>query len=78
MTLLADVERAVRSAAPHALLDALRGALATSYGATSVQLYLADYGLTVLQRVDAVTGHAAPGSPSPTLSPDNSPEGRAF
>ncbi|WP_411113619.1 PP2C family protein-serine/threonine phosphatase [Streptomyces sp. 029-5] len=72
------MERAVRSAAPHALVDALRGALATAYGAASVQLYLADYGLTVLQRVDAVTGRAERRPPAPTLSLHNSPEGRAF
>ncbi|MFF2060203.1 PP2C family protein-serine/threonine phosphatase [Streptomyces sp. NPDC058200] len=66
------MERAVRTAAPHALVDTVRNALATTYGATSVQLYLADYGLTVLQPVDAVT------HPADALSLHNTPEGRAF
>ncbi|MFD5033826.1 PP2C family protein-serine/threonine phosphatase [Streptomyces sp. NPDC058405] len=66
------MERAVRTAAPHALVDTVRNALATTYGATSVQLYLADYGLTVLQPVDTVT------HPADALSLHNTPEGRAF
>ncbi|WP_416069801.1 PP2C family protein-serine/threonine phosphatase [Streptomyces sp. AK02-01A] len=66
------MERAVRTAAPHALVDTLRGRLATSYGAASVQLYLADYGLTVLQPVDTST------HPAEALSLHNTPEGRAF
>lgn len=72
MTVLADVERAVRSAAPHALVDVVRDALASAYGASSVRLYLADYGCTVLQPVDR-----AP-RPEGALSINNSPEGRAF
>ncbi|MEU3186779.1 PP2C family protein-serine/threonine phosphatase [Streptomyces sp. NPDC006923] len=72
MTLLSDVERAVRTAAPHALVDTLRARLAAAYGATSVQLYLADYGLTVLQPVDTAT------HPAEALSLHNTPEGRAF
>ncbi|MGW4235776.1 PP2C family protein-serine/threonine phosphatase [Streptomyces sp. NPDC004749] len=72
MTLLADVERAVRAAAPHALVDTLRTALTDAYGAASVRLHLADYGLTVLRPVDTVT------HPGEALSLHNSPEGRAF
>ncbi|MFJ4923780.1 PP2C family protein-serine/threonine phosphatase [Streptomyces sp. NPDC088725] len=72
MTVLADVERAVRAAEPHALVEAVRGALVAAYGVTSVQLYLADYGLTVLQPVDFVT------HPEGALSLNNSAQGRAF
>ncbi|MET9479311.1 PP2C family protein-serine/threonine phosphatase [Streptomyces sp. NPDC006638] len=55
-------------------MDSLRGALAP-HGATSVLLYLADYGLTVLQPVTGVSG--AP-HPDEALSLHNTPEGRAF
>ncbi|MFJ3493606.1 PP2C family protein-serine/threonine phosphatase [Streptomyces sp. NPDC086091] len=46
-------ERAVRTAAPHELLDALRRALAEQYGARAVELFMADYSLTTLQPVSA-------------------------
>jgi serine phosphatase RsbU (regulator of sigma subunit) len=46
--------------------------LAASCGAASVQLHLADYGLTVLQPVDGF------GEPGTALSLHNTPEGRAF
>jgi serine phosphatase RsbU (regulator of sigma subunit) len=72
VTLLADVERAVRTAAPHALVATVRDALTTAYGATAVQLYLADYGLTVLRPVGPVSGSAD------ALSLHNTAEGRAF
>lgn len=72
MTALSDVERAVRTAAPYALLDTVRAALIKSYGASAVRLYLADYALTALQPVD-VAAH-----PEEALSLHNSPEGRAF
>ncbi|MEU6918514.1 PP2C family protein-serine/threonine phosphatase [Streptomyces olindensis] len=65
-------ERALRTAAPHQLLDAVRRVLTDQYAADSVELYLADYGLTVLQPV-SVLPH--------TLQPvpvHNSPAGRAF
>ncbi|RSO09031.1 serine/threonine-protein phosphatase [Streptomyces sp. WAC 06783] len=73
MTLSCDVERAVRASAPHALVDTLREALAAAYGATSVHLFLADYGGTVL-RPFASLGEDPPG----VLSISNSPQGRAF
>jgi serine phosphatase RsbU (regulator of sigma subunit) len=72
VTALADVERAVRTAAPYALLDTVRAALVKAYGASAVRLHLADYALTVLQPVD-VAAH-----PEEALSLHNSPEGRAF
>ncbi|MFG3658334.1 PP2C family protein-serine/threonine phosphatase [Streptomyces sp. NPDC047706] len=65
-------ERALRTAAPHELLDAVRRVLVERYAAESVELYMADYGLTVLQPV-SVLPH--------TLEPvpvHNSPAGRAF
>jgi serine phosphatase RsbU (regulator of sigma subunit) len=65
-------ERALRTAAPHALLDATRAVLMEQYGAEDVELFLADYGLSVLQPV-SVLPH--------TLEPvpvHNSPAGRAF
>ncbi|MEW1892205.1 PP2C family protein-serine/threonine phosphatase [Streptomyces sp. IBSBF 3010] len=67
-----DIERALRSAPPYALVKTVREILAKSYGALSVQLLLADYGMTVLNPVDAGDG---PGQP---LSLNNSPQGRAF
>jgi serine phosphatase RsbU (regulator of sigma subunit) len=65
-------ERALRTAAPHALLDATRAVLTEQYGAEHVELFMADYGLSVLQPV-SVLPH--------TLEPvpvHNSPAGRAF
>ncbi|MEV7127461.1 PP2C family protein-serine/threonine phosphatase [Streptomyces sp. NPDC093260] len=66
------VERALRTAAPHELLDAVRRVLVEEYGAESVELFLADYGLTVLQPVSVLPLTADP------LSVHNSVEGRAF
>ncbi|MFH8749485.1 PP2C family protein-serine/threonine phosphatase [Streptomyces rimosus] len=54
-------------------MDTLREALAAAYGATSVHLFLADYGGTVL-RPFASLGEDPPG----VLSISNSPQGRAF
>ncbi|MEU0526093.1 PP2C family protein-serine/threonine phosphatase [Streptomyces niveus] len=64
--------RSVRSAAPYALVDRVRDALAASHGASRVQLFLADYGFTVLTPYDPLPGKEQP------LSLYNSPEGRAF
>ncbi|MFD5227525.1 PP2C family protein-serine/threonine phosphatase [Streptomyces qaidamensis] len=65
-------ERALRTAAPHQLLDAVRRVLTDQYAADSVELFLADYGLTVLQPV-SVLPHTLP-----PVSVHNSPAGRAF
>ncbi|MET9903363.1 PP2C family protein-serine/threonine phosphatase [Streptomyces sp. NPDC006446] len=65
-------ERALRTAAPHQLLDAVRAVLCDHYAAESVELFMADYGLTVLQPV-SVLPHTL--DPIPVHS---SPEGRAF
>ncbi|MEE4496318.1 PP2C family protein-serine/threonine phosphatase [Streptomyces sp. BE230] len=67
-----EIERAVRAAAPHALVETVRDALATAYDARSVQLLLADYGMTVLKPVGTAPGQER------TLSMHNSPQGRAF
>ncbi|WP_424569090.1 PP2C family protein-serine/threonine phosphatase [Streptomyces sp. CH-036] len=66
------IEAAVRAAAPHALLAALRAELISAYGALAVELHLADYGLRVLTSLDGPDGESEP------LSLHNSPEGRAF
>lgn len=65
----------MRTAAPHALVEAVRGVLEAAYGATSVQLHLVDYGLTVLQPVG---GGIPADRPDEALSLNNTPEGRAF
>ncbi|MFC8083121.1 PP2C family protein-serine/threonine phosphatase [Streptomyces sp. NPDC057340] len=65
-------ERAVRTAAPHELLDAVRRVLVEQYAADSVELFMADYGLTVLQPVSVLPHTMEP------VSVHNSPEGRAF
>lgn len=54
MDRLSTVERALRAASPHALLDAVRHALAEHYGARSVDLFMADYAMTILQPVSAL------------------------
>ncbi|MFF8288698.1 PP2C family protein-serine/threonine phosphatase [Streptomyces sp. NPDC016309] len=48
------VERALRGAPPHALLEAVRDALITHYTAVSVDLLMADYAMTILQPVNAL------------------------
>ncbi|MFI5683168.1 PP2C family protein-serine/threonine phosphatase [Streptomyces sp. NPDC051636] len=65
-------ERALRKAAPHALLDAARRVLTEQYAAESVELLMADYGLTVLQPVSVLPDTLEP------VSVHNSPAGRAF
>ncbi|WP_411102891.1 PP2C family protein-serine/threonine phosphatase [Streptomyces sp. cmx-4-9] len=72
MTNFLAVERALRTAAPHALLHTVRAALTTHYGATEVDLLLADYSLTVLQQVTALPHTAEP------LAVHSTPQGRAF
>ncbi|MFF5028713.1 PP2C family protein-serine/threonine phosphatase [Streptomyces collinus] len=62
----------MRTAAPHEVLDAVRRVLVEEYAAQTVQLYLADYGLTVLQPVAVLPETADP------VSVHNSPAGRAF
>ncbi|MEU3661099.1 PP2C family protein-serine/threonine phosphatase [Streptomyces sp. NPDC032940] len=65
-------ERALRTAAPHELLDAIRAVLIDQYGAEDVELFMADYGLTVLQPVSVLPHTMEP------VSVHNSAAGRAF
>ncbi|WP_128376184.1 PP2C family protein-serine/threonine phosphatase [Streptomyces cavernae] len=65
-------ERTLRSAAPHQLPDAVREALTRAYAAQTVEFFMADYGLTVLQPV------AASPNPLKSLPIHNSAAGRAF
>ena len=51
MTSYLAIERAIRTAAPHALLSAASAALVEFYGASAVELLLADYSLRVLRPV---------------------------
>ncbi|MFI5972544.1 PP2C family protein-serine/threonine phosphatase [Streptomyces sp. NPDC051452] len=64
--------RALRTAAPHELLDTVRRVLVEQYAADTVELFMADYGLTVLQPVSALPHTLEP------VSVHNSPQGRAF
>ncbi|MFF9060244.1 PP2C family protein-serine/threonine phosphatase [Streptomyces sp. NPDC014882] len=65
-------ERALRAAAPDKLLEAVRRVLAEHYAARSVELFMADYGLTVLQPVS--------GQPQTqeSVPAHHGPVGRAF
>ncbi|PBC85436.1 Serine phosphatase RsbU, regulator of sigma subunit [Streptomyces sp. 2224.1] len=72
MTQRLEVETALRAAAPHALVDAVRDALTTAYRATAVRLLLTDYGGTVLRSCDGS------GQGAGSLSVFGSPEGRAL
>ena len=72
MNRFVTAERALRTAAPHELLDAVSRVLVEEYAAQSVELFLADYGLTVLQPVSELPHTADP------VSVHNSPAGRAF
>ncbi|MEV7468943.1 GAF domain-containing SpoIIE family protein phosphatase [Streptomyces kronopolitis] len=67
-----DVGGALRASPPYALLDTVREHLSTVYGATSVRLYLTDYGGTVLSPCDPSGDDSGP------LSVSGSPEGRAL
>ncbi|MFF7069627.1 PP2C family protein-serine/threonine phosphatase [Streptomyces pseudovenezuelae] len=65
-------ERALRTAAPHELLDAVRAVLIDQYSAEDVELFMADYSLTVLQPVSVLPHTLEP------VSVHSSPAGRAF
>ncbi|MFF8195304.1 PP2C family protein-serine/threonine phosphatase [Streptomyces bobili] len=67
----AAAERALRTAAPHELADAVRRVLVERYAAVAVELLMADYGLTTLQPV------SGPRDREP-LSVYDSAAGRAF
>ncbi|WP_406432851.1 serine/threonine-protein phosphatase [Streptomyces sp. NBC_00631] len=65
-------ERALRTAAPHELLDVVRVVLTERYDAEDVELFMADYGLTVLQPVSVAPHNLEP------VPVHGSPAGRAF
>ncbi|MGW6540886.1 PP2C family protein-serine/threonine phosphatase [Streptomyces sp. NPDC055051] len=69
---IADIEQALRRAAPHRLVGVVEDALKEHCGVLRVELRLADYGLRTLQLV----GHV-PGS-DPSVPIHDSPQGRAF
>ncbi|MFB8025550.1 PP2C family protein-serine/threonine phosphatase [Streptomyces sp. NPDC056465] len=71
MDRFAAVERELRRAAPHLLVDVVTAALRKQYDVQNVELRLADYGMTTLQVV----------SETPLAEPvavHDSPQGRAF
>ncbi|WP_327111587.1 serine/threonine-protein phosphatase [Streptomyces sp. NBC_01341] len=71
MDRFAAVERELRKAAPHLLADVVTAALREHYDVQSVELRLADYGMTTLQVV----------AEAPLAEPvhvHDSPQGRAF
>ncbi|MER6346032.1 PP2C family protein-serine/threonine phosphatase [Streptomyces sp. NPDC001595] len=72
MNRFVTAERALRTAAPHDLLDAIRAVLIEQYGAEDVELLMADYGLSVLQPVSVLPHTLEP------VSVHGSPAGRAF
>ncbi|MFF8830851.1 PP2C family protein-serine/threonine phosphatase [Streptomyces sp. NPDC015131] len=67
-----DVERALRSAEPHGLLPVVRDEITDRYGATSVDLLMADYAMTMLQPVPALPYAVEP------IPVNASAPGRAF
>ncbi len=66
------VERALRDAAPHLLLEVVTAAVKEQYGATRVDLRIADYAMRSLRAVDCTS--FVPDS----LPVDGSAEGRVF
>ncbi|UYB38177.1 SpoIIE family protein phosphatase [Streptomyces sp. Je 1-4] len=72
MTDRIEVGAVLRASLPHALLDTVRDHLASAYGATSVHLFLTDYGGTVLSPCGSSEGGEG------SLPIAGSPEGRAL
>ncbi|OEU86096.1 phosphatase [Streptomyces abyssalis] len=68
----AKVERALRAAAPHELLDVVDAAMRRHYDAVGVQLRMADYGVRSLQLVEPVLLTTDP------VPIHGSPQGKAF
>ncbi|MFI8962743.1 PP2C family protein-serine/threonine phosphatase [Streptomyces sp. NPDC053493] len=69
---IAEVEQALRRAAPHRLVSVVEDALRRHCGAHRVALRLADYGLRTLQLVERTAGA------EPSVPINDSPQGRAF
>ncbi|MFH9105314.1 PP2C family protein-serine/threonine phosphatase [Streptomyces albus] len=72
MDSFAVVERALRTAAPHALMDVVVKALRERHGALDAELRMADYGMRTLQVVEPVPLSTEP------LRIHDSPQGRAL
>ncbi|MGH3118047.1 MAG: PP2C family protein-serine/threonine phosphatase [Streptomyces sp.] len=72
MDRFAAVERALRTADPHRLLDVVTEAMREHLGAADVELRMADYGVRSLQRVEAVPLATEP------VPIHDSPQGRAY
>ncbi|MFE9045588.1 PP2C family protein-serine/threonine phosphatase [Streptomyces sp. NPDC012421] len=70
---IAEIEQALRRAAPHQLVGVVEDALREHRGVRRVELRLADYGLRSLQLV----GHAS-GADDSAVPIHDSPQGRAF
>lgn len=71
---LAQAERAMLGAPSHALAETIRDVLASTYGATSADLLLIDYRMTVLRSVlDASARHQVSGSPAGTAFVEQRP-----
>lgn len=66
------MERTLRAADPHALLDAVRTALTDLYGSLAVDLLMADYAMTILQPVGTLP------LTCPPVSAHTGAPGRAF
>ncbi|MFB7353113.1 PP2C family protein-serine/threonine phosphatase [Streptomyces gardneri] len=69
---IAEIEQALRRAAPHRLVGVVEDALREHCGVLRVELRLADYGLRTLQLVGHVSGA------DPSVPIHDSPQGRAF
>ncbi|EST33431.1 hypothetical protein N566_19410 [Streptomycetaceae bacterium MP113-05] len=69
---LPTVERALRDAAPHLLIDVVTATMKEQYGATGVELRMADYAMKSLQVVESPSFRVGP------VSIHDSPQGRAF
>ncbi|MFG3345799.1 PP2C family protein-serine/threonine phosphatase [Streptomyces sp. NPDC048018] len=69
---IADVEQALRRAAPHRLVAVVEDALRAYCDARGVELRLADYGMRTLQLVERTPGAAV------SVQIHDSPQGRAF
>lgn len=72
MDRFATVERALRNAPPHTLMDVVAEALRERYGALDAELRMADYGVRTLQVVEPLPHTSEP------LPIHDSPQGRAF
>ncbi|MER5465394.1 PP2C family protein-serine/threonine phosphatase [Streptomyces sp. NPDC002668] len=72
MDKIAAVEKALRTAAPDALIGVVTSAFVEYYGAEKVELRLADYGMRSLQTVESVPFVTEP------VPIHDSPQGRAF